>query len=480
MGSPIEQSVTANPGSFDKFILAAFVYSQEFYDANAHRITRYREILGRYPFMSYESVELFNRIRDVRGMRGGHEGLAPREYVEPMVQGLIRSGKILPIYHQRVLNLINEVWGLANQGVFAVVQGSIFDAWFNCDMMRNFSEKQLNDPNHVLPDMAQEQLQELLSLQATTRDASMSFQESMATGEEESDEDILTPIEELNAALGGGLLPSDSTLVAAPTGGGKTVISCQFAGHFALNNKKVLYITTEQRPRELTPRIFSHNLNVAFSEFRKGHNGSILPKVVQQNKTLMRTALRLQFKLEQNLRWMDWADGDPRSVTHHLDPEVKSVLDGGFMPDVIILDWLGGALDMSGKDDLRLMYLKAAIHFYELAKKLGTHNILCAQLNNQQSRNKRRCDHSMLEECKALANNATNAVYISNLLAPDSHVGQESFLDKQYGNVAKARKGPKGLIEMHRRFAFQKFIGRSEAQMTQRRAQPQGGGSFQQ
>lgn len=160
------------------------------------------------------------------------------------------------------------------------------------------------------------------------------------------------------------------------------------------------------------------------------------------------------------------ADGDSYVFERDLESKIKAIIHEGFQPVVILLDWFGGALNLTNSTDLRLVYLNAENFFYKMAQRYGTDDILFAQLNGKQCANKRRCNQTMLEECKSLGNNATNAIYISGLTAPDSAEGSENFLDRQYANVAKARKGPRGLVEFNRRFAFQRFIGAAQARQS--------------
>ena len=134
------------------------------------------------------------------------------------------------------------------------------------------------------------------------------------------------------------------------------------------------------------------------------------------------------------------------------EPEPGWDLEPNFEPDVLIFDWIGAALATGREKEMRHLYEAVATELKHIAIADNLSVFSFAQLNKVLSKNKARCDHTMLHECKSLPDQAVNALYISGLTNQEDN-GEEAFSRGQMLNVAKSRFGPGGAFrfsQMHK------------------------------
>lgn len=251
----------------------------------------------------------------------------------------------------------------------------------------------------------------------------------------------------------GGFAKEELTLVIAPSGGGKTVLATQFAGAFARKEYKVLFITTEQPPHELTPRIVSNQCNIPFSRIKGGVNEQELqPDEHKRYRQLFEI-------LSANLHFANWGKDRSRSISNDLDGEVREFVKLHGRLDVVIFDYIGGALgEIHGHDQhaLRMAMLRTGDALADLSRKHKLVVIACAQAGITSSRGKRRIGQEDIAECKGLGRAATNVIGLSALLDTSDEDGS-SYASTQYLNVSKARKSAGGCRRLVRDFGFQRY-----------------------
>lgn len=289
----------------------------------------------------------------------------------------------------------------------------------------------------------------------------------------------------LSYCLGGGLGRKEHIIFCAPTGGGKTVMACQIAGTLAkLNNSTkeskrsyILYITTEQPPSELIPRIVSccatkDDITVPFDLIKDG--GDVRSKL---NSSQIQAISELNESLRPYLFFEDWGSGVNvgASVTGMIEGTIQKYLKktNGKL-NVVILDWLGAALGDGIEDTglLRLRYIKAAECMYRVAKKYNLACISFVQTSVDAVKNRKaRIGPEDLAECKTVHYQATAAFGISALTPPkakgdaekEDNTSSASYLDDQVINCFKSRKAKGMWWGVKREFQFQRFAenGRS-------------------
>ena len=254
-------------------------------------------------------------------------------------------------------------------------------------------------------------------------------------------------------SLGGGFGKGEFSLVVAPSGSGKTTFGCQLAGTFGLQKFKVLFITTEQPPNELQPRIVSNLCGIRFDRIRGG---------------LQRSALSLDERsryekicgsLGANLHFADWSKNRSRSIRTDLRTEVERLAAQNGRVDVVIFDWIGRALGTGvGKDQhaLRLAFQETGDALADIAREMKIVVIGFAQAAIGTTRGKKRIEQDDIAECKSLGRSATNVIGISALRDETDDDGA-NFSPIQYLFVSKARKSAGGCRRFRRQFEFQRL-----------------------
>lgn len=263
----------------------------------------------------------------------------------------------------------------------------------------------------------------------------------------------------LSECLGGGLGKQEHVIFAAPTGGGKTVLACQLAASLAASGNNVLYITTEQHSRELTPRVIScmsadsaNPIPFAIIKDTGDYDRVLTPEQIKMAKQIIG-------ELRGKLHWANWL-GSGKSATLDLEPLVRDCKKRYGSLDVIILDWIGSALTEGVVDsnEVRQLYLKAA----EAMKNMSIrHNVACVSMTQASADavGKTKVTEQYIAECKTIHREATAAFGISAIRADDS--GEEkaaSYAKRQYVTGFKSRKSSSSSFWVERDFGYQRFL----------------------
>lgn len=266
----------------------------------------------------------------------------------------------------------------------------------------------------------------------------------------------------LNACLGGGVGKKEHILFAAPTGQGKTVLACQLAADLASSGHQVLFITTEQPSIELRPRIISclskgpGMEQIPFGLVKDGGYRHLLSDGQRRTHDMIQESLR------GKLHFQSWL-GMGKSI-NDIDAIVQAAIKKYSSIDVVVLDWIGGALtenvDPKFKRD---EYLKAAKRMKTIAYKFDIATISFAQ-TTQDSIDKQRVTEKYLAECKTLHTECAAAFGISALRTTGSSEAaasdsQNAYATEQFMYCFKSRKAVGKLIPIRRDFGFQRFTG---------------------
>ena len=257
----------------------------------------------------------------------------------------------------------------------------------------------------------------------------------------------------LDLSLGGGFGQAESSLVIAPSGGGKTVLATQLGANFSIRGQRTLLITTEQPPPELLARIASSTCNIPFERLRAGvESARLTPEEAERYRKMSRI-------LGENLFFADWSKDRSRSIRADLRAEVERFITTHGRLDVLIFDWIGGALGaLYGKDQhaLRLAFQDTGDALADMAREFGAVVIGFGQAAIGTTRGKMCIDQGDIAECKSLGRSATNVIGISALCDKTDDDGP-NFARVQYLHVSKARKSAGGLRRVVRQFEFQRF-----------------------
>lgn len=272
-------------------------------------------------------------------------------------------------------------------------------------------------------------------------------------------------LSELNRVLGGGLGRREHVIFVAPSGGGKTTIACQIAAEMAAQGNQTLFISTEQPDTELYPRIISANSKVPipFSMIKDGGNSYKL--LDEQQKSSMKACIQ---QIQDTLHFSNWI-GTGRNVIADMEAVVKKFIDKFGTIDVLVFDWYGSALGNSIAPEMkRELYMDAAWIIKQLSEK---YNMACVStaMAGRSGENKKFISESDIAECKQLHRNADAAFGISALQDRDTGGDDDSkktYLDAQWLNCFKARKGVGTRSRIYREFAYQRFVSTRKPGMT--------------
>ena len=269
-------------------------------------------------------------------------------------------------------------------------------------------------------------------------------------------------------------------LFQAPTGGGKTVMACQLVHEFISQGLKGVMITTEQGFDELEPRFVAIACSINIGH--KGLNQGVDEPLLQNDKSdpSLYTRFR-EWEAMANGMFVvyPWENDNSQSIHTDLEATIRKVTKLlGVPPQFVILDWIGGALGSDVEpENTRIAYQLAADAFAASAKK---HKYIgCAFAQSIVNKHLFKLDASTLAECKTMHRKYCSLIGITAIenidskgqstdrfgkpvdedtqKANNSKLTRDLYQDEQFFDIAKARFGKPGRIQIKREFHFQRF-----------------------
>lgn len=284
---------------------------------------------------------------------------------------------------------------------------------------------------------------------------------------------IATSLPDLNVRLGGGFGRGEVALVASANGGGKTVFGCQQAVYSTQQGLRVAYFTTEQTPLDLTYRMLSNRANVDLKYFTNREELRVLDRVQMLELETLPSVFRsdpgarlglkaFQREVAPRLGFMDWANGAAPIVQDAFEPAMDVMAENlGGAPELVIFDWIGGAMEHGkDKEHLRHYYYDAVNFLVNYAKSHPSVAIIVmAQINKVAAERAHAIKMVHLAECKAMSDNVTVFIGISSLnhKTKEGELTVDNPADIQCINVQKARSGKPGAVAVLRQFQYQRF-----------------------
>lgn len=291
---------------------------------------------------------------------------------------------------------------------------------------------------------------------------------------------ITTGITDLDRAIGGGIGRGEVMLAAGANGAGKTVLACQMALHFAVCGLNVLYCSTEEGPEKLIQRKLCNYTNVRYEHFvnraelagnhTEAKTVDVIPGFILTDPNSSELAQMFFNNVLPHIDYLDWAQGEGLVVKDQLESDLNKYRENhGRWPDVLIFDWIGGAIDQGEKPEhLRHRYYEAVNCIVDLTKAHPSMaSIVLAQVDKAKAARQTEIKMIHLAECKAMSDNVTIFVGISSLSRNEKadDFPNENLSDIQFLNVDKARFGPKGKVKVLRHFQFQRFANYAKVQI---------------
>ena len=267
----------------------------------------------------------------------------------------------------------------------------------------------------------------------------------------------------MDHALGELLQPGNFLLAAGPTGGGKTILACQFAGHALSKGIGVLYISTAIGQDRCGLRLASAFCDIPYRAIVDGisftqMSGHKVACPDTYGAVRATKWLNLKYKSDKFCRFAKL-----ESDTLDLDVDLEEILEetqkSGFAPQLLILDQIEMADLRDGVDAfaLRSAMLKVAKAMKRIAmeKNILAIGFCQADVDHYDQED---MDASCIAECKALAEPADAFIGISHLYA-HGNTPAESGTDRaltQYFTVSIKGSETRS-IPVQRHFAFQRF-----------------------
>lgn len=275
------------------------------------------------------------------------------------------------------------------------------------------------------------------------------------------------PFTNFDVSLGGGLGKKEHIIVCAPTGQGKTIFACQLAAQAAAVKRHVLFISTEQDHVETEPRFITccsrsdGYVPIKYELIKDGvddaMDSSRLLSEAQRD-----TVKRIRETLAPYLHMVDWQGGE--KTVADIPYLVRRAKKRFGTIDIVILDWIGAALEdsINPNKDKRELYQDAATTMKNVAFNENVAAISMAQ-TTRDSVGVKLINESHLAECKSLHWQATAAYGISALRKRltdadlDDTDGQAVFETRQYMHAFKSRKSKGIVFPIDRDFDYQRF-----------------------
>lgn len=263
--------------------------------------------------------------------------------------------------------------------------------------------------------------------------------------------------------LGGGFHRKDGHLVIAAPGIGKTVFALQVATAAALNGFHVAFITTEQPPEELVPRIVSNFCNIKFDRLVRGFSLSILDPKEQKRAT------GLAKDINKRLFFYDWGKTRKSAAAGGIVEEYNDCIERSGKCDMIVLDWIGGAITdeaRSDKDAKRLAMQNTADAMAQAARDFNIATLCMAQAHKTTGTNNACVSVTDCTDCKTLDQKMTvvsgltgmfNSAAKGAIAEGHDPSAMGLFEDKQYIFTSKARKSSGGHAPFRRMFGYQRL-----------------------
>lgn len=203
---------------------------------------------------------------------------------------------------------------------------AVYNAIYDCIRIIDDKEGKLKVSKNAIPEL----LRQALSVSFDTNighdyvEAVKERYDYYHNGEEK----IAFDLTMLNTITDGGVPRKTLSVVAAPTGGGKSIFLCHHAAACLRQNRNVLYVTLEMSEQRIAERIDANLTNTRLNELRE------LPYAMYEKK-FNRAVQGIQGKLIIK----EYPTGTASALNiRHLIDELR--IKKNFVPDVLIVDYL--------------------------------------------------------------------------------------------------------------------------------------------
>ena len=480
--NPVGQWMSINaPESYETFILAACLKSEDLWSVLSNVLCQVRKVDGSFEtvkfvndFTSPVKYVLFRAILFFRDIPGTTINV-PRAGLEAALKSLLTSdpAAIAGIDEQEVLDLFDELNTNYDKGNIEAILAGTWTTWLSnlrvqqqlLDIKRTGAAadivEKLDNINSIVSD-----IKDRVQTEKTTFSVCDVLIQDKAIVERIP---LGKNFKGLNDCLGGGFGKKEHALFVVPTGRGKTVLSCQIAADVAMSGKHVLLITTEQHPDQLVPRIISSltfqmsktgSGKIEFSKIKDGITRSMYNSFTNEQQQLLSNITNT---INPYLHMENWvcSTNEVADISKLLE-RVNKTLPEGESIEMVILDWIGGAITKGITDSnvKRNVLKQAAKQMHDIAY---NYNVACISTTqaDKNALGKKRVTGDNIADCKSLHDEAEVAFGLSAVRTSetDDLTGERtsSYSNDQRLFCFKSRKAEGLDIPVKCNFKFQRF-----------------------
>lgn len=457
------QSIDTNPDWFEFYLLVACLKSHEFAlkvkdvlcVSAENKDTSVNDFSFPADNVIYQGARTFRRMTFSQAKPSD---VVPVTFIQQMVAAALRNGDMLEEQVQPINNRLNLLMQYDLAGMAPILEIGL-SYWLGKKRTKKLMLERAGDDNWSPEDMARE-MSLAVSSARLVKDGEYAHEFGAGIKRKELDVKRLpSGLHMLDKAMGGGFAYGEGTLLISPTGGGKTVAACQLGATFALNNYGGLFITTEQKHKELEPRTVSNLCNIPFEMIKDGVH---MEKLSQEHQVRVE---ELMERIGKHMVTLDWIDVQ-KTVLEDLEHEIQKYNQKYGRCHWLLFDWLGGGMGMITDPkvlaNLRHVYQNVADHMCVLASRYDLVAIGLAQANIMKSKNNIRLDSSCIHDNTQLGRKMTTILGLSAIMEPidqmeGSDGGAPPYRRKQFLYVSKARKGAGGLVPVERAYEYQRL-----------------------
>jgi len=467
----VKKLVTENPQWYEDNLLSTIIRNEKFYKQITKDVvcsecddfkTKYKDFTSPVDNIIYGFIEKFYETNKEKENERG----VSQSWLSTLLLAYKNAGNLLANEYNIAVGKLDKYYSTDTTAFESMIKDG-FEFWLNArrsaQLVAEFNNQE--SPLELLKEKTTQEIKRIKSLDNTSfsfggETSSILKDDSELEGEEFKNRYPLPG--ELSAAAQklGGIAKKEGALFTIPSGGGKTVLACQLASGFAVESSaNVLLFTTEQPPEELVPRIVSCRTNIPFNLIMDGVFAS---KLNSQQKEAI---LNLEETLAPRLKIIDWSNRD-KTIEEHLTKELDAKIDEGFIPDIIIFDWIGGGLAATKyrkTEDYRNAFLHTGDNFTTILKQYNLAGVAFAQADSTQSENVTYITSKHTSIGKQLHISFSLAVGVSALMNAvtnkgASGAGEEVYKPIQVWNPYKVRKGTPKSFRMKREFGYQRWV----------------------
>ena len=485
----LKQSILQRPETYERSLMHCLIQSVRFYRSLRPMLCPYND--KTFTYRSDFSVPRYNhlfaaldacwRMYDTQTFDA--DVFLPKETLENSLVDISNAAPPGSRVVETMAALLEELnsdfyapnaAALASPEIMTALKGDVFSFWLDLRLAK-----------HVNREITSMALETPLTLGAIkdlvkshdisavgTRDNIISI-DSLIVGSSIHNPKLPTHLKSLNDRIGGGLGFGEVTMVAGNNGGGKSVLAADMAMHFAIGGRRVAFFTTEERPTAILGRMISNALNINMNEFSKRRDGidgnlaayelTNIPAWIHTDPTFGPKLKTWKNSLESRVQFVDWSQGQSYDIVSHFDAEIDNLCARGYPPDVIIFDWIGGALSKAKKpEEIRHHYAAGIDHIVEHTKKYSRVGVVLAQTDKTLNKGQMAVTMAMLSECKTMTNRISTFLGLSFIRekASDDKGTFRNLARKQFIHIDKSRYGSGGSCPVEIQFEFQRFTDR--------------------